>query len=57
MNDLTDILGPILVIAATVIVYAIVMQFVNDPTCATLDRSTTPILGKWLIEFLALCWL
>ena len=57
MNGLTNVLGPILVIAATVAVYVIVVQIMNDPACAALDRSTTPILGKPLIEFLALCWL
>ena len=57
MNGLTNALGPILVIVATLAVYVIVVQIMNDPACAAFDRSTTPILGKWLIEFLALCWL
>lgn len=56
MNGLTDLLGTIVVIAVTLVVYIIVVQFVNDPACAALDRSITPIFGKPLIEFLTLCW-
>ncbi len=56
MNGLPDLLATVAVIVATIVVYIIVVQFMNGPACAALDRSTTPILGKPLIEFLALCW-
>ena len=56
MSDLMEAIGPVLIIAITLLMYVIVVQLVNDPACAAMDRSVTPIIGKGFIKFLALCW-
>ena len=60
MNDINIIVGYIitaLAMATTIFLYVLVTQAVNDMTCAAMDRSATPIIGKWFIKALALCWL
>ena len=56
MSDLLEAIGPVLIIIITLLMYLFVVQLVNDPACAALDRSITPIIGKGLIKALALCW-
>ena len=57
MNDIMSVVGPFLVIAITIVMYVLVVQVMNDGTCTALDKSVTPIIGKPLIRFLALCWM
>ena len=56
MNDIMSVIGPFLLIAITIVMYVLVVQVINDPTCAAIDRSATPIIGKWFVKALALCW-
>ena len=56
MNDLMNAVGPIVVIAITVIMYILVVQLVNDSTCAAMELPGSQALGKGIIKVLALCW-
>ena len=59
MNDLKETieaLMPLLIIAVTVIMYILVVQLVNDSTCAAMELPGSQALGKGIIKVLALCW-
>ena len=56
MNDLTSVIRPFVVILLVIVMYIFVVQLMNDPACAVMDRNVAPILGEGFVKFIALCW-
>ena len=56
MNDFMEAAGPVVLILITLVMYVFVVQLVNDPACASLEKVSAPIIGKGIIKVLMLCW-
>ena len=56
MNDLINVIRPVVVIVVTLAMYVFIVQLMNDTTCAALNSSTSSLVGKGFIELIAMCW-
>lgn len=56
LNDIVAYTKIALVVVFTFFAYVFITQALNDATCASMERVNSPIVGKELIRFLALCW-
>ena len=56
MNYRISTILPIIVMAMAIAMYVMVMQILNDPTCAVLNGNSAPIIGEGFIKLIALCW-
>ena len=56
VNDILTYMKIALVIVFGFFAYVFITQALNDATCASMERVSSPIIGKELIQFLALCW-
>ena len=56
LNDVVTYMKIALVVVFAFFAYVFITQALNEATCASMERVNSPIVGKELIQFLALCW-
>ena len=56
LNDVVTYMKIALVVVFAFFAYVFITQALNEVTCASMERVNSPIVGKELIQFLALCW-
>ena len=56
MADVVIYMKIALVVVFAFFAYVFITQALNEATCASMERVNSPIVGKELIQFLALCW-
>ena len=56
VNDILAYMKIAMVIVFGFFAYVFITQALNEATCVSMERVNSPIIGKELIQFLALCW-